>query len=149
MSSSEMTTSDAALDSTELQTIFEYVDSLALPIRGRAENRVFDRRRLRAPCTVRYISPDGDHVMGREGRMRDISRSGIGFLIKHCFARGTQLHVTTHLSESKVVDFTGTVTFSRLIRLGWYAVGMQFSPVCDDRLVAQVCPGRIHVVKVE
>ena len=57
--------------------------------------------------------------------------------------------MTAYLREDHTVDFTGVATFSRLIRLGWYAIGVRFSPPTDERLIPSERPGQIHSVELE
>lgn len=112
---------------------------------SRDEKRRAERRKLKVPCHIRYVVPGVADVCHAGGRARDISRSGLGLLVKQCLAGGTPLLVTVSLSERQAVDLTGSVAFSRHVHLGWYIVGVRLEPVSDPRLSSTQGIGRPYV----
>lgn len=102
-----------------------------------ANRRNRDRLRLRANCIVRSISGNGVHVCSKEGRTRDVSRGGVGLLMPLAYATDTEIHVAIQLDDGKRVDMTGIVTYAKLVRHGWYLIGVKFGKVSDKRLCGQ------------
>ncbi len=92
-------------------------------------SRLRERFRFRMRCTVRYLGPDGSSVLETSGGTRDISTTGLGLITRCRFAPGTGLHVVVSLPLGRSTDLTGRVVFARLIRWGWYHVGMVLEPV--------------------
>ncbi len=99
-----------------------------------AYRRSSNRKRLRAPCIVRYLSSDGRYVHSTGGRMRDISCGGLGVLIERPFNPGTPVRVSISVANGKMIGFPGKVAFSKEVRHGWYLIGVRLGEVDDPRL---------------
>lgn len=122
------------MDSHQLEALFHHVESLARAPADAISARKFERKRLRVACTVYYVAFDGSSVRSVAGVTRDISRSGLGFLSQQDLPIHIEVRVVLTLPDAKTVDLTGVVVYSRMVRVGWHLVGVQFGDVRDERL---------------
>ena len=91
-------------------------------------------KRLRAPCTIHYPSPDGQGVFESRGRVREVSRTGLSLLGRQALAANTDVHLTVNLPDGRAFNLTGTVVFSREIRPQCHLIVVRLRPVDDKRL---------------
>ncbi len=99
-----------------------------------ANKRRTERRRIRVPCTVRYLATDGETVCVVDAHTRDVSSEGIGLVSTEHFARSTGVCVKIAVGEGKNRKLAGRVVYSRLIREGWYLSGVKFQTLRCPRL---------------
>ena len=98
------------------------------------EKRRSERKRIRLECVVRYIFPQTDTARTATGRTRDLSTTGMAVLSDIHFLRRTSVAITVPLHDGRKKQVCGKVTYSRLVREGWFLTGIQFGPVTDKRL---------------
>lgn len=123
------------INESQVQLILDRLDAQARVCKSDyASKRASVRRRLRAPCLIRYASRDGTAVLTAPGKTRDLSRTGLGVLAKASFSAHAELYLTLILPDEKTVGLTGKVVYARGLRLGWYIVGVKLQPISDDRL---------------
>lgn len=97
-------------------------------------NRSHKRNPFRSPCTIRYVLPGAASAELVSGVTRDLSRGGLGIVVKESLPRGTSTRVTLSLPGGKTVELTGTVAFCRHAQGSWYVVGIQFKSADHPQL---------------
>jgi hypothetical protein len=114
----------------EVLDLLAELDRTSATEEGRWANKRRDqRRRVRVPCRVRYLAPNGQTVCTAAGHTRDVSLRGLGFVMEAHFARGAPLEVTITLGECKTRRVSGRVVYSRFLRDGWHLTGIRFEPI--------------------
>ena len=93
------------------------------------EQRVHARHRFRTGCIIRFVGEDGQTIKSATARTRNISRGGIGLLIRNWFRRGDAVHLTLSLPDAPKSELGGRIAFARPVRGGWFEVGVKFEPV--------------------
>jgi hypothetical protein len=121
--------------SDNVREILDYIDEQARDHGWRNQNvRSSTRKRLRAPCEVRYFALDNATVLTLQGKTRDISRNGVGLIASAPLANGAGVYLHLTLPDGKKHILSGVVTFSRKIRGDWSLTGVQFGRSVDRRL---------------
>jgi hypothetical protein len=82
------------------------------------------RYAFRADCTVRYLTGAWDEVMVTKGRTRNLSRGGLGLLVKHVFCVGDSVEVELTLPNQPVMFMAGVVQFIRYAGRGYHEMGV-------------------------
>jgi len=86
--------------------------------------RSHPRRPFRTTCKVHFF-PLGSSSLGcLKGRTRNLSRSGVGLLIRRMFAVGDPLEVEITIPGHPVMYVAGLVTFCRYAGQGYHEVGI-------------------------
>ncbi|MBI4578652.1 MAG: PilZ domain-containing protein [Planctomycetes bacterium] len=86
--------------------------------------RKYPRYAFRANCTVRFLSPAGTEVVSLAGRTRNLSRGGLGILVKHVFRSGEAIEVELQLPNQPIMFMAGVVQFARYAGRGYHEVGI-------------------------
>ncbi|UCE58753.1 MAG: HEAT repeat domain-containing protein [Phycisphaerales bacterium] len=112
---------------SELDELLTDLDRGSALSEGRwADKRRATRRRVRLPCTVRFLMPDGETVLTMEAHTRDISRSGLGFVTRKHFTRSAPVLIVIESHKGKPRKLTGKVAYSRVVQENWYLTGVEF-----------------------
>ena len=61
-----------------------------------------------------------------DGRLRNLSRGGLGFLVRRTFSAGEPIEVEVIPPINSKVHLGGLVRFCRYVGSGYYEVGMEF-----------------------
>ena len=121
---------DAEIEGRIASRLLEELDQRSLPTGHHPlEQRAHSRHRFRTACVIRFLGEDGRTVKFLSARTRNISRGGIGLLIRNWFRRGDAVHLTLSLPNAPESQLGGKVAFSRPVRGGWFEVGVRFEPV--------------------
>ncbi len=124
------------MDGRSIDVVFQHLDAIASARTPTVpSSRRHDRRSLRVRCSICFLAFDGSHVATAFGVTRDISRSGLGLLTTQALPEDIEVKVSLILTPDQLVDMTGIVVQARLVRVGWYLVGVQFGAIHDRRLV--------------
>lgn len=99
-----------------------------------AEKRRAKRKRIRLKCSIHYICQRTDATRTAIGRTRDLSTTGMGVLCNIHFLRRTSIAITVPLHDGRTKQVCGKVTYSRLVREGWFLTGVRFERTTDKRL---------------
>lgn len=82
------------------------------------------RHAFRTDCRVRFLSPTGSDVLCLVGRTRNLSRGGIGVLVRHVFLLGDPIEVEISLPDKPVMFMAGVVQFVRYAGRGYHELGV-------------------------
>lgn len=110
-----------------------------------SNKRRSERRRVRGRCLVFFVGGARASLVKREGRLRDISTGGLGFVSQEHFRRRTPVLIALLLAENKTKHLSGHVVYSRAVRDGWYLSGVEFGPTEDERLT----PAAVQATPIE
>jgi hypothetical protein len=83
------------------------------------------RHPFRVPCKVRFLTPGGFTVMDLPGRTRNLSRSGIGLLVRRVFSSMEPIEVEVLAPGRPATYMAGVVRFCRYAGRGYHEVGVQ------------------------
>lgn len=86
--------------------------------------RRYPRYAFRADCIVRYFSPGHGKILSIAGRTRNLSRGGIGLLVRHVFAIGEPVELELQLPNQPKMFMAGLVQFIRYAGRGYHEFGM-------------------------
>ncbi len=93
---------------------------------------------LRVPALVEEVAAAGSP---RPGLTRNLSRGGLGLLLRQEAQRGTSLRVTLRLRHRVPLPLTGTVRWVRPSQEAGWDLGMQFDEELAAHLVATIAQG--------
>jgi len=82
------------------------------------------RHPFRATCLVRFLSVGSSTVSELPGRTRNLSRSGVGFLVRRVFAVGEVVELEIRPPQRHPMYLGGLVTFCRYAGRGFHEVGL-------------------------
>lgn len=132
------------IEARQLEEIFSSVETAGDTLqKAWCNRRDHSRRSFRASCVVRYLAVFGSEVLEVEGSTRDLSRGGIGLVIREPLPLDTEVYVTVELATDRSVDLQGRVVFSQQIQPRWRLLGVRFGPV-DKRLCPVLRPGKVY-----
>lgn len=94
--------------------------------------RRFPRYPFRANCTVRFLPAGSFSVTKLVGRTRNLSRTGLGFLIRRVFNSGDPVEVEVLFTDRPRVFMAGLARFCRYAGNGFYEVGMELKTAGPD-----------------
>jgi hypothetical protein len=128
-------------DELEVLELLQEMDTRAEQTQryGRKKRRS-SRLKVRFPCQIRYLAPDGRAVLTTSGRARDISHGGLGFVAREQFRRWSPLLITLSLADQATKRLTGTVAYSQPVREGWYLTGVKLGPIDNASLTWDANP---------
>ena len=95
------------------------------------------RHAFRADCMVCFFLGPYHEVVSIPGRTRNLSRSGLGILIKRVFNMGEPVEVQVQLPRQPMMYMAGIAQFSRYAGRGYHELGIALksvgkSPVFSD-----------------
>ena len=104
---------------------------------GRSEDpwacqRRYPRYPFRAKCTVRFLAAASPTVPELPGRTRNLSRSGVSFLVRRVFAVGEAVELEIHPPQRANMYMAGLVRFCRYAGQGHYEVGVGLKAVQSE-----------------
>lgn len=82
------------------------------------------RYAFRADCTVRFFTIDYSGVHSLMGRTRNLSRGGIGLLVRHVFKSGDPIEVQVQVPGQPMMFMAGLVQFVRYAGRGYHELGI-------------------------
>jgi hypothetical protein len=88
-----------------------------------ARQRQQERKPFRADCTVRFLS-GGMQVAEMTARTRNISKRGIGLLVRRMFNYDEPIEVEVSLPRRVNLFMLGMVKFCRYVNQGYHEVGV-------------------------
>jgi len=95
------------------------------------------RHVFRADCMVCFFLGPYHEVVSLPGRTRNLSRSGLGILIKRVFNPGEPIEVQVQLPQQPMMYMGGVAQFSRYAGSGYHELGIALkcvgkSPIFSD-----------------
>ena len=93
--------------------------------------RRHQRYPFRVGCTVRFVAPRGDCIASIPGRTRNLSRSGLGLLVRRLFTLDEPIEVDFSPSVCPHRVMAGLVRFCRYAGEGEYEVGLEFKAIAS------------------
>jgi hypothetical protein len=82
------------------------------------------RYAFRADCVVRFLSGGFTEVISLPGRTRNLSRGGLGLLVKHVFSITDPVEVQLQLPGQPIMYMAGLVQFVRYAGRGYHELGV-------------------------
>lgn len=82
------------------------------------------RYAFRADCMVRFFSSDWSSVTALIGRTRNLSRGGLGILVRHVFKSGDPIEVQVQVPGQPTMFMAGLVQFARYAGRGYHELGI-------------------------
>lgn len=86
--------------------------------------RRYPRHPFRAQCTVRFLPVGSATVSELPGRTRNLSRSGVGLLVRRVFGIGEAIELELKAPQRPKMYMAGLVTFCRYAGRGFHEVGV-------------------------
>ena len=83
------------------------------------------RHGCRKNCMVRYVSRGGGSVVCLPGRMRNLSRNGMGALVHRVFGPREPIEVEISHPDRPLMFMGGLVRFCRYAGHGYYELGIE------------------------
>ena len=81
------------------------------------------RYAFRADCSVRFFGPYQE-VICLPGRTRNLSRGGLGLLVKHVFTVGEVVEAQLQLPGQPMMYTAGVIQFARYAGRGYHELGV-------------------------
>jgi hypothetical protein len=129
---SNASTAKSGLES--LDALFDELDVAARAAESEqqsgAKKRLFEARRkhprypFRCSCVVRFFESQHRDVVMLPGRTRNISRSGVGFLVRRLFQVGEVVELELDTRTDECHFLAGEVRFCRYAGRSYYEVGV-------------------------
>lgn len=91
--------------------------------RGNTQRRE-TRHPFRAPCCVRCFAPGSCTVNELAGRTRNLSRNGVGLLVRRMFNTDEPVEIEIHAAGKPPMFFAGLVRFCRYAGQGYHEIGV-------------------------
>jgi hypothetical protein len=95
------------------------------------------RHPFRVPCKVRFLLPGGFTVMELPGRTRNLSRSGIGLLVRRVFVAMEPIEVEVLTPGRPAMYMAGVIRFCRYAGRGYHEVGMQLKAAGGEPVISR------------
>ncbi len=130
-----------ATDVIELQTLDSVLDELDVRAQHRPKEseddywvckRKHPRHPFRAVCTIRFMPSGSGTVVSLQGRTRNLSRSGLGLLVRRVFSPLEPVEVEVSLPERPRMFMGGLVRFCRYAGRGYYEVGVELKAAASE-----------------
>src|SRR5438105_4466351 len=86
--------------------------------------RKHPRSVFRAGCIVYFFPQGSSTIASLHGRTRNLSRSGVGLLIRRVFRQGEPVEVEVVLPDRPSMYMAGMVTFCRYAGRGYHEIGV-------------------------
>ena len=99
--------------------------------------RRFPRHPFRVACRVHYMSPGGFKVMEMPGRTRNLSRSGIGLLVRRVFSILEPVEIEVITPGRPTTYMAGLVRFCRYAGRGFHELGVQLKSAGADPVICR------------
>ena len=122
------------VDTPDDESISSFLDELEDRARQRYDaerrkdhwvcHRRYPRHPFRAPCVARFLCKGSLDVTELPGRTRNLSRSGVGVLVRQVLAIGEALEVEVQAPNRLTMYVAGLVIFCRYAGRGYHEVGM-------------------------
>ncbi len=110
---------------TILNTIEEMSLLLDMKRDQERERRKLERKELHVSCVVQFFGKSNFRTCAIGGRTRNISRRGMGILVKRCFYVGEPIEVWIQPQDRSPLHAAGLVRFCRYVVDGIFEVGIE------------------------
>jgi hypothetical protein len=94
--------------------------------------RKYPRNPFRAACLVHFFPQGSSTVANLSGRTRNLSRSGVGLIVRRVFRAGEPVEVELLVPERPRMYLAGLVTFCRYAGHGYHEVGVALRAAGPD-----------------
>lgn len=139
----------------------ELLDALLdeLDIRGRQQHagertddywvcqRRFPRHPFRTICKVRFLNTGSFSIAELPGRTRNLSRNGLGLVVRRVFASGEVIEVEILPPNRPPMFMAGLVRFCRYAGRGYHEIGLQLKVASPEPILSRqssVSPEFVH-----
>lgn len=86
--------------------------------------RKHPRHPFRVRCMVRFFAGGGSTVAELPGRTRNLSRNGMGLIVRRVFAKNESIEIEVKVPGRSLMFMAGVVTFCRYAGQGYYELGV-------------------------
>jgi len=95
------------------------------------------RHPFRVQCKVRFPMPGSTTVTELPGRTRNLSRNGIGLLVRRVFITGEVVEVEVLPPGRQPVHMAGVIRFCRYAGRGFHEVGIQLRAAGPEPIMSR------------
>lgn len=99
--------------------------------------RRYPRHPFRVPCIVRFLLPGVFSARSLPGRTRNLSRSGIGLLVRRVFALQEPIEIEVMPPGRPPTYMAGVVRFCRYAGRGYHEVGVQLRAAGSKPIISR------------
>ena len=126
---------------TEFQTLDTVLDELDVQSQHRPKEndddywvckRKHPRHPFRSGCTVRFMPSGSGTVVAMPGRTRNLSRNGLGVLVRRVFGPQEPIEVEVTLPDRPRMFMGGLVRFCRYAGRGYYELGVELKAAASE-----------------
>ena len=89
---------------------------------------------FRTDCTIRFICLGTFEVLSLPGRTRNLSRGGIGVIVRRAFSNGDPVEIELKLPNRQLTFMAGLVQFARYAGRGYHELGVSLRIVANNPL---------------
>lgn len=113
-----------------LDYVLDELDFRARPPRAERDQEDWTCKRrhprypFRSGCVVRFLPAGSWAISELPGRTRNLSRGGIGLLVRRTFAVGEPVELEIHTRQRPRMFMAGVVSFCRYAGRGYHEVGL-------------------------
>lgn len=91
---------------------------------------------FRAICMVRFLMPGSYTISELPGRTRNLSRNGLGLVVRRVFSSGEPIEVEVMLPNRPVMFMAGLVRFCRYAGRGYHEIGIQLKVARPEPIIS-------------
>ncbi len=99
---------------------------------GSEAMRANPRYRYRVECRIFRFHEEKTHVIGTEGRTRNLSRNGLGLITANYLETGIPVEVRIHPPDKPDMYFAGIVAYCRHAGLHFHEIGISLRVVSEQ-----------------
>jgi hypothetical protein len=100
--------------------------------------RKFPRNRFRMDCLVYFLATMGSTtVLNMGGRTRNLSRNGVGLLVRRPFSLGDPLEVQIAVPGRSVLYMAGLTAFCRYAGRGYHEIGVRLKTASPNPIFSR------------
>ncbi len=128
-------------DTAEYQTLDTVLDELDVRSQRRPKEQDDDywvckrkhpRHPFRSTCTVRFMPSGSGTIVAMPGRTRNLSRNGLGLLVRRVFSPQEPIEVEVALPGRPRMFMGGLVRFCRYAGRGYYELGIELKAAASE-----------------
>lgn len=99
--------------------------------------RRFPRHPFRTVCKVRFLNPGSFTIAELPGRTRNLSRNGLGLIVRRVFELGDPIEVEVQPPNRAPVYMAGLIRFCRYAGRGYHEIGLQVKVASPEPVISR------------